>query len=415
MTPEQTFGQLLGLGKSWRVVESRFESESATFFLKVEETPELWPEESARAGTPVVCHDHVEPMQWRHLNVFNKECVIVCALPRGRRGDDNKVYRVTPPWEGRSKHFTQEFEAFALTLMREMPVKRAGQILGESDTRMWRMLFAHVKAAYERLSFENVVWVGAAEMNRRKGDNYLTVFADLLAKRVLFATPGKDASVWEAFAAELLRHNGHPKAIQYVAIDMSPAYIKGVASNLGNAQVVYDKFHVIQNVVEACDQIRKIESRADAGKRDLLERTRWMWLKNRVNWTEKETQKWESMALERCVTGMAYEMRLVLQGIYQWKDVGEAKKLFGNWCAWVQAMRERTGELLEPMARAARMIEGHLEGILAHWTQGLTTAFMEGLNSLFSAVKRKARGYRSVEYMTTMLYFVAGKLTLPCY
>ena len=296
-----------------------------------------------------------------------------------------------------------------------MPVKRAGQILGESDTRMWRTLFAHVKAAHARLSFDNVVWVGADEMNRRKGHNYLTVFADLLAKRVLFATPGKDASVWEAFAAELLRHNGHPKAIQYVAIDMSPAYIKGVSDNLGNAQVVFDKFHVIQYVVEACDQIRKIESRSDAGKRDLLERTRWMWLKNRVNWTEKETQKWESMALERCVTGMAYEMRLVLQGIYQWKDVGEAKKLFGNWCAWVQAMRERTGELLEQMARAARMIEGHLEGILAHWTQGLTTAFMEGLNSLFSAVKRKARGYRSVEYMTTALYFVAGKLTLPCY
>ena len=414
MTPEQTFGQLLGLGKSWRVVESRFEAESSTFFLEVEETPELWPEESARAGTPVTCHDHVEPMQWRHLNVFNKECVIVCALPRGRRGDDSKVYRVTPPWEGRSKHFTQEFEAFALTLMREMPVKRAGQILGESDTRMWRMLFAHVKAAHARLSFDNVVWVGADEMNRRKGHNYLTVFADLLAKRVLFATPGKDASVWEAFAAELLRHNGHPKAIQYVAIDMSAAYIKGVSANFGNAQVVFDKFHVIQNVVEACDQVRKAESRSNDGKRDLLERTRWMWLKNRVNWTERETQKWESMALERCVTGMAYEMRLVLQGIYQWKDVGEARKLFGNWCAWVQAMRERTGELLEPMARAARMIEGHLEGILAHWTQGLTTAFMEGFNSLFSAVKRWARGYRTVEYMTAILYFVAVKLTLPC-
>ena len=67
------------------------------------------------------------------------------------------------------------------------------------------------------------------------------------------------------------------------------------------------------------------------------------------------------------------------------------------------------------MARAARMIEGHLEGILAHWTQGLTTAFMEGINSLFSAVKRKARGYRSVGYRTTVLYFVAGKLTVPCY
>ena len=52
--------------------------------------------------------------------------------------------------------------------------------------------------------------------------------------------------------------------------------------------------------------------------------------------------------------------------IYHWEDVGESKKLFRHWCAWVKAIRERTGELLEPMDRAARMIEGHLEGLLAH-------------------------------------------------
>ena len=191
---------------------------------------------------------------------------------------------------------------------------------------------------------------------------------------------------------------------------MSAAYAKGVSDNLGNAQVVYDKFHVIQNVVEACDQVGKAESRADARKRNRFERTRWMWLKNRVKWTETETQKWESMTLELCVTGMAYQMRLVLQGIYERKDAEEARKLFRNWCAWVHAMRGQTVELLEPMARVARMIEGHLEGILAPWTRGLTTAFLGGLNSRFSAVKRKARGYRTVEDMTTMLYFVAGKL-----
>lgn len=41
-------------------------------------------------------------MQWRHLNVFINECLIVCALPRGRRSDDGKLYRVTPLWEGPS-------------------------------------------------------------------------------------------------------------------------------------------------------------------------------------------------------------------------------------------------------------------------------------------------------------------------
>jgi transposase len=304
---------------------------------------------------------------------------------------------------GKQQGASQGIDAFAVTLMREKPVKRAGQILGESDSRICRMLFAHVKAAHARLSFEDVVWVEADEMNRRKGHHYLTVFADLVAERVFFAPPGKDATVWAAFAAVLLRQNGHPEAIQHVAIDLSAAYAKGVSDNLGNTQVVYEKFQFIQNVMEACAQVRKVESRADAGKLDRLERTRWMGLKNRVNWTETETQKWESMYLEMCVTGMAYQMRLVLQGIYEWKDAEEARKLFRNWRAWVHAMRGQTGELLESMARAAWMVEGHLEAIMAHWTRGVTTAFMEGLNSLFSAVKRKARGYRTVEYMTAML------------
>ena len=67
------------------------------------------------------------------------------------------------------------------------------------------------------------------------------------------------------------------------------------------------------------------------------------------------------------------------------------------------------------MRQAAEMVERHLQGLLAHWKEGLTTAFLEGLNSLFSATKRKARGYRSSEYQIAMLYFVAGKLEIPCY
>lgn len=64
----------------------------------------------------------------------------------------------------------------------------------------------------------------------------------------------------------------------------------------------------------------------------------------------------------------AYETRLVLRGIYESEDAGEDRRLFRNWCAWVQAMRGRTGELLEPVARATRMVEVRLQEILDHWT-----------------------------------------------
>ncbi len=69
-----------------------------------------------------------------------------------------------------------------------------------------------------------MVWLGDDEMNWRKGHDYLTVCADMIAKRVLFDTPGKDASVWQEFAQQLLRHNDHPKPIQHVAIGMSAAF-----------------------------------------------------------------------------------------------------------------------------------------------------------------------------------------------
>jgi transposase len=311
---------------------------------------------------------------------------------------------------------TQEFEAFALTLMREMPVKKVGEILGETDQKMWRALFAHVDAAWAELSWEEVVWVGADEMNRRKGHNYLTVFVDLAAKRVLLAVEGKDAGTWERFAEQLVKHNGHPKAITQIAIDMSPAYQKGVRENFGNAQVVFDKFHVVSQVVQAVEEVRRKEARQDAQAREQLERTSWLWRKNPERWTAGEAERWEELQDKPLVTGLAYAMRLELQKAYRAGTASQARRRFKSWCRWVRLeAASLTSGLLEPMRQAADMVERHLEGILGHWQQGLTTAFLEGLNSLFSATKRKARGYRSTEYQIAMLYFVAGKLEIPHY
>lgn len=145
--PQEAFERLLGVGESWRVMRAEYEEATETFVICVEKTAKLWEEESARCGQSVSCYDHVEPVQWQHLNVFSQQCVIVSALPRGKRHRDSGVYRVTPPWHGRSEHFTKEFDAFALTLTREMPVKKAGRYWGWMTSGRggccWRMLMRH--------------------------------------------------------------------------------------------------------------------------------------------------------------------------------------------------------------------------------------------------------------------------------
>jgi transposase len=418
MIPGKVFQQILALGDAWRVTQMSYHEKEQRMEIRVEDTPALWRQEKCpHCGRQTVRgYDHAPERRWRHLNVCQIQSEIVCALPRGECLECEKVYTVRAPWEGRSRGLTQEFEAFALTLMREMPVKKAGEILGETDQKLWRALFAHVAAAWTDLSWENVTWVGADEMNRKKGHNYLTVFADLQANRVLLAVECKDAGVWERFAEELGKHNGHPRAITQIAIDMSPAYKKGVRENFGNATVVFDKFHVVSQVVQAVDEVRRLEARADAPAREQLTRTSWLWRKNPEAWTEKEQSHWKQLQAKPLVTGLAYAMRLQLQRAYAAPTAAKARKRFEDWCRWVRTEAAAlTSGWLEPMRKAAEMVERHLEGILAHWQQGLTTAFMEGLNSLFSAVKRRARGYRSPEYQTAMLYFVAGKLEIPYY
>ena len=418
MIPEKVFQKILVLGDGWRVRSVEYVEKEAKVLIRIEETPALWTRESCPhcQSKPVACYDHAPQRTWRHLNVCQLQSEIVCALPRGRCKACQKVYTVRAPWEGRSRGLTQEFEAFALTLMREMPVSKAGEILGETDQKLWRALFAHVDAAWADLSWENVVWVGADERNRRKGHNYLTVFVDLEAKRVLLAVEGKDAGTWERFAEQLGQHNGHPKAITQVAIDMSPAYIKGVKENFGSATIVYDKYHVVSQVSAAVEEVRRKEVRQDALAREHLEKSCWLWRKNPEGWTDKESRRWEQLKDKPLVTGLAYAMRLQLQKAYASASAAVARSRFVEWCRWVRAEAETmTSGLLEPMRKAAEMVERHLEGILGHWKAGLTTAFLEGLNSLFSATKRKARGYRSIEYQVAMLYLVAGKLEIPYY
>src|ERR1044071_1563793 len=143
MIPEKVFQKILVLGDGWRVQQVDYVEKESKVLIRIEETPALWASESCPHcnAKSVSGYDHAPQRTWRHLNVCQLQSEIVCALPRGQCKECRKVYTVRAPWEGRSRGLTQEFEAFALTLMREMPVSKAGEILGETDQKLWRGRF----------------------------------------------------------------------------------------------------------------------------------------------------------------------------------------------------------------------------------------------------------------------------------
>jgi hypothetical protein len=95
----------------------------------------------------------------------------------------------------------------------------------------------------------------------------------------------------------------------------------------------------------------------------------------------------ETLTQSNLATVKAYQIRLGIQDAYPLATVAEAKSRLKAWCRWVRMGSKRFGVLFTEMEKVANAVEKHTSGILAHWKYRITNAFIEGLNSLFSAVK----------------------------
>jgi transposase len=62
------------------------------------------------------------------------------------------------------------------------------------------------------------------------------------------------------------------------------------------------------------------------------------------------------------------------------------------------------------MIEVAATVKRHWDGILRWFDSRIANGLIEGINSLVQAAKAKARGYRSVRNLETIIYLIAGKL-----
>jgi transposase len=70
---------------------------------------------------------------------------------------------------------------------------------------------------------------------------------------------GRNHETVKAFKADRVAHGGNPAEIEHVCMDMSAAYTKGVTEALPQAQISFDRFHVIALANEAMDAVRRAE------------------------------------------------------------------------------------------------------------------------------------------------------------
>jgi transposase len=397
MDTNMLFTMALGLQAPWEVVDLQFKEEAHRLDILIDfKRGADFP--CPVCGQPCKVHDTVEKT-WRHMNFFQYAAYLTARVPRCHCDQDG-TKQVEVPWARPGSGFTLMFEALLMTLVQVMPVNAAAKLVGEHDTRIWRLLHFHVEDARTRVDMSEVCRIGVDETGAKRGQKYITLVVDMEAKKLLFGVEGKDQETLKAFREDLVAHGGDPLRITEASLDMSQAFIKGLSDHFPNAHHTFDRFHVMKLVGEGVDEVRRQEVK----EYPELKKSRYVWLKNASNLTAHQAEMLEALRNANLKTAEAYRMRCTLQDFYEQANPQAAKLFLEEWIAMVLASG------IEPMVKVAQSLQAHSEGVLRWFRSGLSNGFLEGLNSLIKAAKAKARGYRKIRSLIAVAYLIAGKL-----
>jgi len=394
MDSNQLFEMALNLGKEWTVRECRFEGEPKKLLLNLEPKRGL-PWKCPECGTDGPAHDVVEK-RWRHLDFFQYECELAAKVPRCRCAAHG-VRTVEVPWARPGSGFTLMFEALVMLLCQQMPVADVAELLNVQDTRLWRVVCAHVEKAQAGRDWSKVEKILIDETSARRGHRYVTNFVDAQSRELLLMVEGRKAEAVQEFVEALQARGGDPAQIKWVGLDMSGAYKSGVEKYLPNAEKSFDHFHIMQLAGNALDEVRR-KVQAECSE---LKGARWAILGNECNKTDDELDLRRAIASAYPKLGRAMGLRELLQDV-----LGErSEEGLRGWYHWACRCK------LEPFQRLAQTIKRHWDGILGFFKSGITSAAIEAINGKIQLAKRMARGFRNFAFFRAISYLKAAKLS----
>ncbi len=374
-----------------------------------------WPEfQCARCGqVHMVAHDRHEvtvqdlPMTGRPVYLHFMKARVRCCAPQP------EVERLT--WVEKHGYQTVRLKWSIYEECKDSPVKAVAtrhHLSWDTVKSIDKELIEHRLA---KRNLKGLKQLGIDEVAMAKRHRYLTVVTDLQARKVVWVGEGRKSRNLARFFKALPETTR--RRIEVVAIDMWKAYRKSVEKWLPNAEVVFDKFHVVAHLNKTLDDVRKNEARRldkDDGK--ILKRKRWVLLKGAENLSPEQQGTLKDLMDANENLQKAYLLKEEFRDFYRtdfkwhwrrglFKKIAEMAR--NALQGWVKRAKE---SLLAPFVKFCRMVERHEEGILRYFVKRVTSGLSEGMNNKIKVVKRRAYGYRDPGYFILKIYQACGKI-----
>jgi len=167
-----------------------------------------------------------------------------------------------------------------------------------------------------------------------------------------------------------------------------------VKTHLPNAEIIYDKFHLISNLGDAIDKVRREEvANANEDEKKVIKGQRYNLLRNAENLTDKQSGTLEMLLEINESLHAAYVLKEGFRWVWEYTYPKNAEKYLRKWCDWV------TESGLAPLKHFAKGVLRDIQGVLAYFRHGITNGPIEAFNSIIGRAIYRACGIKDLDYL----------------
>lgn len=350
--------------------------------------------------------DRLTSRRWKHVPLWGIPVTLSYAPARVACANCGKVRVEEIPWNRGKCRLSTGLVWLLASWCKLLAWDQVAKLFGVHWNTVATAVSQAVAYGLDHREMGSVVYIGIDELSRRKGHVYVTNVYDLKEKRLLWSGEGRSRETLRAFFEEhgpALKHS-----VKAVCCDMWQPYIDMVKECLPEAILVFDKFHIMQHLLKAVDEVRREEARElKKTNPELLKRTRYIWLKNPENLTDKQRARLGYLERLNLRCNRAYLLKETFREFWEYKRKGWAKRFLKKWFWWATHSR------LDPMRDFAWMLRRHEEDILNYFTERISNGAVEGMNNKAKVVSHRCYGFRTPKTYITALYHCLGNLPEP--
>lgn len=312
-------------------------------------------------------------------------------------------------------HLATDFAWWIGRMCEIAAISRVAELMQQDETTTWRLDLNRMKRMLARYKIPAVTKISVDEVYARKkakfkgesrDDRFFTVISDLQSHRVIWVSEGRSKEALDQFF--ILIGKKAADQIEVVAADMYGGYAASVAENCKKATLVWDRFHVMQIFEEAVNETRKDLHAEQAQGSDLHRLTRgkyrFMFVKKASRRTEEERTHIDDVFKANEYFAKLELIKERMLTFFDQPDETAAKKVFEEVGDWIF----QAG--FKPLMQWYNNLEKGWDTLRNYFKYRVSSALSEGHNNVIKMLKRRAFGYRNMEYFRLKIMQMCGYL-----